>query len=193
MKLPAKRRVQAIDHNSSPLNDIPVGFGNLWIGGRNGVDARLPGDGTVVGIAPHGFLDSSLTMAVILKRPRRFVVQLPIRYKKIGGRSWFEGKTENMSRSGVLFRADRVLGPRTAIQMSFTLPVSLKGDGPGQVLCRGNVVRTVTAAETNRPCVAVSIQRYRLVRGPERNCPTRAEAKARRRPTLGSGLWSLTP
>jgi hypothetical protein len=177
LKLPAKQCVQAIDHNSSPLNDRPVGFSNLWIGGSNRVDARLPGASAVVGSAPHGFRDFGLMMAVILKRPRRFVVQLPIRYKKIGGRSWFEGKTENMSRSGVLFRADRVLRPRTAIQMSFTLPVSLKGDGPGQVLCRGNVVRTVTAAGTNRPCVAVSIQRYRLVRRHKRNCPTKGRGE----------------
>jgi hypothetical protein len=126
------------------------------------------------------FLDSGVTMAAMLSRAQRFVVQLPIRYKKIGGRSWFEGKTENMSRSGVLFRADRVLKPRTAVQMSFTLPVSVKGDGPGEVLCRGSVVRTVAAAGANRPCVAVSIQRYRLVHRHERNVPQTAERTARR-------------
>jgi len=113
---------------------------------------------------------SGVTMAAMIRRAQRFVVQLPIRYRKIGGGNWFEGKTENISRSGILFRADRVLEPRTAIQMSFTLPVSIKDDGPGEVLCRGSVVRTVAAGGTNRPCVAVSIQRYRLVRSHERNC-----------------------
>jgi hypothetical protein len=120
-------------------------------------------------------LRSGVTMAAMLSRAQRFLVQLPIRYKKIGGRRWFEGKTENISRSGVLFRADRVLKPRTVIQMSFTLPVSVKGDGPGEVVCRGSVVRTVAAAGTNRPCVAVSIQRYRFVRNHERTpCQTEA-------------------
>src|SRR6516164_1010311 len=95
-------------------------------------------------------------------RAQRFVVQLPIRYKKIGGQRWFEGKTENISRSGILFRAERVLKLRTAIQMSFTLPVWEKGKSPGEVLCQGSVVRTVAGVGTNRPCVAASIQRYRI-------------------------------
>jgi hypothetical protein len=116
-------------------------------------------------------LNSGVTMAEMLSRAQRFLVQLPIRYKKIGGQRWFEGKTENISRSGILFRADRILKLRTAIQMSFTLPVSVKGDGPGEVLCRGSVVRTVPAVGTNRPCVAASIQRYHFVRNHEKNSP----------------------
>jgi hypothetical protein len=116
-------------------------------------------------------LGSGVTMMAMLRRAQRFLVHLPIRYKKIGGRSWFEGRIENISRSGILFHADRILKPRTAVQMSFTLPISLKDDGPGEVLCRGSVVRTVVAKETNRPCVAVSIQRYRFVRNHEKNSP----------------------
>jgi PilZ domain len=107
-------------------------------------------------------LNSGVTMAAMLGRAQRFEVQLLIRFKKIGGRRWFEGKTENISRSGILFRADRLLKVRTAIQMSFTLPVWGKGDGPGEVVCQGSVVRTVAAVRTNRPCVAASIQRYRI-------------------------------
>jgi hypothetical protein len=103
-------------------------------------------------------------MEAMLSRAQRFMVQLPIRYKKIGGRRWFEGRTENISRSGLLFRADRVPKLRTAIQISFTLPISLKDDGPGEVLCRGSVVRTVAAAGTTPPSVAVCIQKYRFVR-----------------------------
>jgi len=102
-------------------------------------------------------------MTAMLSRAKRFVVQLPIRYKKIGGRRWFEGKTENISRSGVLFRADRALKLGTAIEMSFTLPVSVWCEGPGEVLCWGSVVRMV-AAVGNPPCVAVTIRRYRLAR-----------------------------
>ena len=101
-------------------------------------------------------------------RAQRFVVQLPIRYKRIGGQWWFEGKTENISRSGILFRADRVLKLRTAIQMSFTLPAWEKGKSPGEVLCEGRIVRTVAAVGTHRPYVAASIERYRF-RSPARD------------------------
>ena len=123
------------------------------------------------------FPDSGLTMAAMLSRAQRFVLQLPIRYKKIGDRSWFEGKTENMSRSGVLFRADRVLKPRAAILMSLTLPLSAKGSGRAEVLCRGSVVRTVAAAGTNPPSVAATIQRYRLVRRHQKSGPTNGRAQ----------------
>ena len=116
-------------------------------------------------------LNSGVTMAAMLGRAQRFVVQLPIRYKKIGGRRWFEGKTENISRSGLLFRAERVLKVRTAIEMSFTLPVWKKGDDPGEVLCWGSVVRTVAAGGTNRPGIAASIQTYRFVRKHDNNSP----------------------
>ena len=95
-------------------------------------------------------------------RAQRFVVQLPIRYKRIGGQRWFEGKTENISRSGMLFRAERVLKLRTAIQMSFTLPAWEKGKSPGEVLCEGRIVRTVAAVGTHRPYVAASIERYHI-------------------------------
>ena len=118
-----------------------------------------------------GLLGSGVTMAAMLTRAQRFPLQLPIRYRKIGGRNWFEGKTENISRSGILFSVDRVFKPRTAIQMSFTLPISIKGDRPGEVLCRGSVVRTVAAVGPNRPCVAVSIQRYRFARSHEKKSP----------------------
>src|SRR6516165_9098946 len=97
-------------------------------------------------------------------RAQRFVVQLPIRYKRIGGQRWFEGKTENISRSGMLFRAERVLKLRTAIQMSFTLPAWEKGKSPGEVLCQGRVVRTVAAVGMNGHVFAASIQRYRIGR-----------------------------
>lgn len=113
-------------------------------------------------------------MGAMLSRAQRFLVPLPIRYKKIGGRTWSEGKTENISRSGLLFRTDRVLTLRTAIQMSFTLPISVKGDGPGEVLCRGSIVRTVAAAGTNQARVAARIQRYRLIRNHEKNSTPRA-------------------
>jgi hypothetical protein len=116
-------------------------------------------------------LNSGVKMAAMLSRAQRFVVQLPIRYKRIGGRRWFEGKTENISRSGLLFRTDRVLKLRTAIEMSFTLPVPKKGDSPGEVLCWGSVVRTVPAAGMNRPCIAASIETYRFVRNYEKNSP----------------------
>ena len=99
------------------------------------------------------------------RRAQRFVLQFPIRYRSIGEGTWFEGKTENISRSGVLFRTDYPLEPNTAIQMSFDPPRSMMGVGPGKVFCRGIVVRTVLAEHSNPAGVAATIRTYRFARG----------------------------
>jgi PilZ domain len=97
-------------------------------------------------------------------RAQRFTIQTPIRYREVGGKSWFEGRTENISRSGVLFRCEHLLEPKAAVQMSFTLPVSMCDDGPGQIFCRGTVVRTTPTTGANVTAIAAAIRSYRLVR-----------------------------
>jgi hypothetical protein len=95
-------------------------------------------------------------------RAQRFTIQAPIRYREVGGTSWFEGITENISRSGVLFRADHVLEPKAAIQMSFSLPVKMSGERPAKISWRGTVVRTVLTTESNLTVIAARIERYRF-------------------------------
>jgi len=44
-------------------------------------------------------------------RARRFNLQLPLRYRPLGEKSWRPGTTENISRSGLLFQAQEALHP----------------------------------------------------------------------------------
>src|SRR5581483_1087399 len=44
-------------------------------------------------------------------RAQRFNLHLPLRYRKLGEQSWRKGTTENISRSGLLFRGEEVLQP----------------------------------------------------------------------------------
>ena len=104
-------------------------------------------------------------MSELRGRAQRFAIQMLLRYQKVGGEAWFEGRIENISRSGVLFRTEHVLEPRTAVRMSFNLPVSIGDDGPSEVFCRGSVVRTVPATESKLPGVAAAIRSYLIVRG----------------------------
>jgi hypothetical protein len=108
-------------------------------------------------------------MAELHPRARRFAIKTPIHYREAGGTRWFDGTTENISWSGVLFRTDQVLELKTAIQMSFSLPVSMCSDTPGQIHCRGAVVRLVPNAESSGTTVAATIRSYRLVRGHQKN------------------------
>jgi hypothetical protein len=91
-------------------------------------------------------------------RARRFALDLHLRYRPVGATAWQEGRTENISRSGVLFLADHVMEVDTRIEMTFVLPVT---GGSAPIVCRGRVVRIVQPREDEpRPGVAATISRY---------------------------------
>ncbi len=104
-------------------------------------------------------------------RAPRFPVHMPLRYRCVGEDSWYEGWTENISRSGVLFRADKLLSPKTRVEMSLSLPASMTGGASAKVLCLGQIVR-VRESTTGEvlPALAATIQDYQFLRegaGPE--------------------------
>ena len=87
---------------------------------------------------------------------------MPVRYRAFGGDDWHEGSTENMSRTGLLFRADRLLPLSTPIEMLVTLPI---GPGGSEIRCRGRVVRAVpSAAPDSLPALATTISAYHFLR-----------------------------
>jgi hypothetical protein len=99
------------------------------------------------------------------QRARCFSIQTRLRYRVKRERTWREGKTENMSRSGLLFRGEFVVKPTTQIEISMVLPSGILGDGAAEVVCRGTVVRTVPPASAGSPPgLATTISHYRLVR-----------------------------
>lgn len=101
------------------------------------------------------------------KRAQRFVIELPMRYRLKGDAGWSEGTTVNISTSGVLFQASRVLEPQSEIDIALTLPVAISGEAPAEIGCRGMVVRKVSAkGHGKRSLLAASIVRYRFVHKP---------------------------
>jgi hypothetical protein len=64
-----------------------------------------------------------------------------VRYRTSEDREWQEGVLENISISGILFRARRFLYLDTTIEMRFHLPIELNGESAAEVFCRGSVVR----------------------------------------------------
>ena len=86
-------------------------------------------------------------------RPRatRFPVQIPFRYRRGGELEWSQGTTENMSCSGVLFRAQQLLPPESALEMQFVLPPELAGEAAEEVSCHGYVVRAVQPGRRGQP------------------------------------------
>ncbi len=98
-------------------------------------------------------------------RAPRFPIQTSLQYRQEGESEWHAGVTINISRSGVLFRADKNVMPDAVLEMQIVLPAEVTGEVPARVFCRGPVVRTAPPDPLdNRPVLAAAISRYRFAR-----------------------------
>ena len=99
-------------------------------------------------------------------RAQRFPIRVPIRYRVPSSRDWFLACTENISRSGVLFRTECVIEPTTTLQFKLELPpINNKVGFHAEVVCRGRVVRTEQTDDVGTSsAVAVAIHNYRLAK-----------------------------
>jgi hypothetical protein len=97
-------------------------------------------------------------------RAPRYPVRLSAKFRPAGTAEWWEAQTENISRSGVLFRTDHLMPSQTLVDVLMSLPDLVDGDGSGTVICCGSVVRTEPPQRDDdpRPAVAVTIASYRL-------------------------------
>jgi PAS domain S-box-containing protein len=100
-------------------------------------------------------------------RAQRFQLHLPLRYRRIGENQWHLGTTENISRSGLLFQADELLQPASQLEINLVLPAEIAGLSETEVVCRGEVVRTVDRqGESMTPALAARILQYHFQHGP---------------------------
>jgi len=83
----------------------------------------------------------------------------------------------NISRSGLLFSANRAFSVNTGIELTFTLPRVIPNEPPGAVRCQSQVARSFSLdAEKGGHVVAVSIMDYLFTRAPAAARTDRAEA-----------------
>jgi hypothetical protein len=77
---------------------------------------------------------------------------------------------ENIRNPGLLFRAEATMAVHVILEMDFELPVELSGSPGAQVVCRGEVVRTVLPVSSDKwPATAPRIVDYCLK--PEADLP----------------------
>jgi len=99
-------------------------------------------------------------------RARRFNLHLPLRYRQLGEQNWRAGTTENISRSGLLFQAQELLHPNVLLEISLVLPAEIAGLAATEVICRGEVVRSVEAqGQGVSPALAAKILQYHFQHG----------------------------
>jgi PAS domain S-box-containing protein len=99
-------------------------------------------------------------------RAQRFKLNLPLRYRLVGEEDWQQGTTENISRSGLLFRGKEMLQPASQLEISMMLPAEIAGLSAAEVVCRGEIVRTIEAENgTTNPALAAKILQYHFQHG----------------------------
>jgi PAS domain S-box-containing protein len=99
-------------------------------------------------------------------RAQRFNLHLPLRYREVGEQGWRQGTTSNISRSGLLFNAEEVLQPNAQLEINLVLPAEIAGLSPTEVVCRGEVVRSVEGeGAATSPALAAKILQYHFQHG----------------------------
>ncbi len=94
-------------------------------------------------------------------RARRFNLRIPLLYRPLGDKNWRPGTTHNISRSGVLFQAQDELQPSAQLELSLVLPSEVAGLAATEVVCRGEVVRSVSAqGQSMLPVFAAKILQF---------------------------------
>ena len=97
-----------------------------------------------------------------IPRASRFVVRLLVRYRTAGDADWRIGMTENISRSGILFRLERPVEPKTPVEMILVLPGGVAGEPPSHLRCQGEIVRSEADRSDMAPAAAAAVDDYRL-------------------------------
>ena len=99
-------------------------------------------------------------------RAQRYKMELPLRYRPIGEAQWRDGVTENISRSGLLFRVAESLPTAVQLEISMVLPPEIAGLASAEVVCRGEIVRSVAAeSAAMTPSLAAKILQYQFQKG----------------------------
>jgi PAS domain S-box-containing protein len=99
-------------------------------------------------------------------RAQRFQLHLPLKYRQLNEEHWHEGETKNISRSGLLFQAEDLLEPNVILEINLVLPAEIAGLSATEVVCRGEVVRTVNSnGEKMPPALAAKILQYHFQHG----------------------------
>jgi hypothetical protein len=98
-----------------------------------------------------------------ISRAPRFAIQMPLRFRESGATEWHEGKSVNVSRTGILFQSGIDLLPNALLEMQILLPPEIVGKANVNVRCWGPVVRMVVPnSAKEQTTTAAVILRYRF-------------------------------
>ncbi len=83
-------------------------------------------------------------------RGERVLMHVPLSYRRVGDREWLRGRSENVSGSGLLFKADQAEPVGTAVEIRFDEPLETGEEAGTLESCHGEIVRTIPIAGTDQ-------------------------------------------
>ncbi len=86
-------------------------------------------------------------------------------FRRVGETEWQQGQTANVSRTGILFTTQTTMQPHTALEMKLMFPAELVGRTAGQVVCRGEVIRSESSVLREPQALAATIGSFRMLPG----------------------------
>jgi len=100
-------------------------------------------------------------------RERRLRHCVPVQFRIAGSDDWIEGVTENISRSGLLFRSSSPLEIGSTIELALEMPNELAGENGAKVVCEGLLVRVECVPPTRKRdqpsfLMACTIKQYKF-------------------------------
>ena len=104
-------------------------------------------------------------------RAHRFPIETPIKYRHVGSPEWYEGKTLNISTSGIRFRAPQLLERNSPVEMDLIFHPGSIASPPVHLICEGCIVDTIAPRSPDQlPAMSANIRSYSFLRpepGPE--------------------------
>jgi hypothetical protein len=87
-----------------------------------------------------------------------------MKYRLAGATGWHKGEVQNISQTGVLFRASELIPDNTELEMILEMPREITGHEHMQVLARGMVVRSILPEDgCSRASIAAGIWDYTVL------------------------------
>jgi hypothetical protein len=100
-------------------------------------------------------------------RAKRFALPLPVYFREVDSPIWLEGKTENISCTGVLFHSSSPFAVESTLELRLRVTVAAEVRDPAEIRCKGVVVRLEQRDAPDTPVtLAVAMRDVRLVRQP---------------------------
>jgi len=96
-------------------------------------------------------------------RERRLKHEVEVLYRERGTTAWTEGRSENISRSGLLFHGSAAMESGKVVEVVLEMPVEVSGQAGSNVLCFGTVVRSSAIKNSGEFHIALSVSGYEFL------------------------------